>query len=179
MLAGVGGVTLLGSTIASNRLEQIYYLGTFDPDNRVPPTFFRLRVRGQASLLSQMKFGSGWVPAAVVDNLSEDASTIGKPALPGATSPLKRPYGAHLQQYGPEGFRTVPDDSRLAIVMGSSPEAFFSLVDQFTASMTAGKSPEATAAPDQVLLKSKLDAVTAERTALDNLKAAYASLIKP
>lgn len=172
----MGGTLLLGSTATSNRLEQIYYLGTFDPDNRVPPTFFRIRVRGQASFLSSMKFGSGWVPAGITDSLAENV-TLGKTPMsaPAEGSFLAtRPYGSRLQQYGPEGFRNVPDDQRLVIVMGSSPQAFFQMVDRFTVQARGVVGVNT----DQSRLKAQMDAIEAEQAALDKLKTDYDSFLK-
>ena len=37
---------------------------------QVPPSVYRVRVKGQASFLSATKFASGWVPADLVDSLS-------------------------------------------------------------------------------------------------------------
>jgi hypothetical protein len=161
----LGATLFFGSTTASNRLEQIYYLGTFDPDERVPPTFFRVRVRGQASILSRMKFGSGWVPAGITDSLTEPMPGATSPSML-AASPLQRPFGASLLQYGPEGFRTVPDTHRLVVVMGGDPSAFFNMVDGFTASITQ-KSP---ASARQKAIKERMDAVDEETKSLDALK---------
>jgi hypothetical protein len=176
----LGGTLLIGSTTASNRLEQIYYLGTFDPDNRVPPTFFRIRVHGQASFLSRMKFGSGWVPAAITDSLADNVSYTATPTSSSGQSFLatNRPYGSRLQQYGPEGFRNVPDDHRLVLIMGSSPDKFFAMVDQFTTAMRVQMAP-VTSDPDQVKLKTRIQAVSGEIEALGALKKDYAAILPP
>jgi hypothetical protein len=170
VLGGLAGTVLIGGTTASNRLEQTYYLGTFDPDNRVPPTFFRVRVRGQASLLSKMKFGSGWVPAFLADSLNgqlpTDAQNLSEEDFKAGVT--QRPFGARLQQYGPEGFRIVPDNARLAIVMGSDPEAFFRLVDSFTDSLLSKNLPSASS--DQVFLKAKINSVITERQEWSDLQ---------
>ena len=50
-----GGVTLAGARTPSQDLEQIYYLGVFDPEEQLPPTFYRLTVRGQASAMSRTR----------------------------------------------------------------------------------------------------------------------------
>jgi hypothetical protein len=59
-LAGVG-VAVAGVTPSTN-LEQVYYLGVFDPQEQIPPTLYRVRVRGQASALNFTRYASGWVP---------------------------------------------------------------------------------------------------------------------
>ena len=63
----------VGSTVGfgrtpSNDLEQVYYLGVFDPKEQIPSTIYRVIVRGQASAISQMDFGSGWVPAEMLES---------------------------------------------------------------------------------------------------------------
>ena len=131
--AGVAGTALVGGYTPGQEIEQIYYLGSFDPRGQLPPEFYRVTVRGQASIISRMRFGSGWVSASVIDSLNgtlkfDDAAgafkyTTEKDEATGL-------HGRNLILFGPEGFREAPDDHRLAIVMGSSPEAFFRAVDQ-------------------------------------------------
>lgn len=130
--AAIGGTVILAQS-PSNEIEQIYYLGVFDPQEQVPPTVYRVRVHGQASAISFMRFASGWVPADVIDSLGtnvefqeagaalkiEDAEKLSE-ALPA---------GRKLVLFGPEGFRQAPKDHRLVIVMGSSPEKFFKAID--------------------------------------------------
>src|SRR5260370_22843419 len=72
-----GGATGTLSVSPSNDLEQIYYIGIFDPREQVPQTIYRVRVRGQASALNQMKFATGWVHADLIDSLA--SSSIGLP----------------------------------------------------------------------------------------------------
>ena len=67
--AGVLGTTVLGARTPAQEIEQIYYLGVFDPQEQVPPTVYRVRVHGQASIISNMKFASGWVHANLIDSL--------------------------------------------------------------------------------------------------------------
>ena len=40
------------------------------------------------------------------------------------------PTGRKLVLFGPEGFRPVPKNHRLVIVMGSNPEEFFKAIDE-------------------------------------------------
>ncbi len=109
-------------------LEQTYYLGSFDPASQLPPTLYRIRVRGQSSLLNQTKFASSWVPAEVVDALTGSASldvksgsiTINKDS--GNPGFNVNESGRRLMQFGPEGFRSAPKGHRLVILMGASPE---------------------------------------------------------
>jgi hypothetical protein len=135
---GLGLATAYLARTPSNEIEQIYYLGTFDPQEQIPPTIYRVRVRGQASAISLTKFASGWVKGALIDSLG---TNIGFSA--GKDGGITKDQGAIQNQdlanvaserrfivFGPEGFREVPKDHRLVIVMGSSPEAFFSAMDE-------------------------------------------------
>jgi hypothetical protein len=131
----------LGRT-PSNDLEQVYYMGVFDPQEQIPSTIYRVTVRGQASAISLMKFGSGWVPAELVDSLNSSISFDPKTGLAtGQTGKgldsSKLNTGRRLMLFGPEGFRESPRDHRLVIVMGSSPEAYFNAID--SALGTVGK----------------------------------------
>lgn len=130
--AGIGG-TALAAHSPTNEIEQIYYLGVFDPQEQVPPTVYRVRVHGQASTISWMRFSSGWVPANVIDSLGtsihfEKAGGALKIEDSENTSNAL-PTGRKLVLFGPEGFRQAPKDHRLVIVMGSSPEKFFKAID--------------------------------------------------
>ncbi len=126
-VAGVAvGTTLAGAYTPAHGIEQIYYLGTFDRQGQLPPQFYRLTVRGQASIISNMRFGSGWVRAEVIDAI-EGWSPAGSDAEGGGEVDLKE--GRALVQYGPEGFREAPRDHRLVIVMGGDPSAFFKAMD--------------------------------------------------
>lgn len=127
-----GGTLGLGTT-PSHQLEQVYYLGVFDPQEQLPPTIYRVIVRGQASALGATNFASGWVPAALVDSLNsrvgfkKDGSNVNL----SSGEPLKKPLktGRRLMLFGPEGFREAPADHRLVLVMGSNPEAYFNSIN--------------------------------------------------
>jgi hypothetical protein len=108
------------SVTPSFDLEQTYYLGSFDPAGQLPPTLYRIRVRGQSSMLNQTKFASSWVPAEVVDALTGSAkldvkSGSVKIERDTDTSFNINDSGRRLMQFGPEGHRLV-------ILMGASPE---------------------------------------------------------
>lgn len=172
---GVGGFTLFGSRAPAHEIEQTYYLGVFDPQGQIPPAVYRVRVHGQASAISNMRFASGWVPAQVVDSLSThfgaNPDDKQNPNI-GITSDEK--YLADLNTgrrfvvFGPEGFRTVPKEHRLVIVMGQSPNAFFEGVE-----MALGDLASFRAAQSDTAIKSKLfeDLLTlkAHRQRLDDL----------
>jgi hypothetical protein len=132
---GAVGTTLLGARSPSHEIEQIYYLGVFDPREQLPEAIYRVTVKGQASFISRTKFASGWVPAAVIDSLGGkvsmsmqgDSGVNIAGADPQYISQLQT--GRRLVLFGPEGFREAPRDHRLVIVMGSSPEDFFKAID--------------------------------------------------
>ena len=144
---GVGVVTGLGAVVPGHEIEQIYYLGSFDPQEQVPPSLYRVRVRGQASLIGWMGFGSGWVPAELIDSLGSSVSinkADGKIMIAKAENDqiAKLTIGRRLMQFGPEGFREVPKDHRLVIVMGSSPEDFFHAIDEALGAVTTEKAAQ-------------------------------------
>src|SRR5262245_33562546 len=66
----VAGVTVAGGRSPGQEIEQVYYLGVFDPQDQVPPSVYRVTVHGQASVLGLTKFASGWVPADIADSLN-------------------------------------------------------------------------------------------------------------
>ena len=131
----VVGVTAAGARSPGQEIEQTYYLGVFDPQEQVPPLVYRVTVHGQASIISLMKFGTGWVPASVVDSLN---STIGYDSnnnlkidkAGGSESAPVIQAGRRLVLFGPEGFREAPKDQRLVIVMGTNPSKYFEAINQ-------------------------------------------------
>ena len=146
-VGAVAATALLGHIPTSN-IQQVYYLGVFDPRDQLQPMFYRVRVQGQASAIARTGFASGWVRAELVDSLSGRVSTpFDKPVAPqaegavqgnGATGAARADQelkagalsGRRLMLFGPEGFREAPANHRLVIVMGADPSAFFSGVDQ-------------------------------------------------
>ncbi len=135
LLGGCGTLTVaqrnvvaaaaVGSVVPNANLDQIYYLGSFDPHSQLPPSLYRIRVRGQSSILSQMRFASSWAPAAVVDSLSGNVEMDIKSGRVTTTGGEGKGLGdgRGLMLFGPEGFRPAPRDHRLVVIMGSSPEA--------------------------------------------------------
>ena len=122
----------------SNEIEQIFYLGVFDPQEQIPQTIYRIRIHGQASALNSMRFGSGWVKSDLVDSLTSQQQIVAQSSsIAGDGSPvfneiLSPSVQRKLVAFGPEGFRVSPKDHRLVVVMGSSPDAFFTAVDTVT-----------------------------------------------
>ena len=140
------GATFLGGATPTSEIEQIYYLGIYDERSQLPPEFYRIKVHGQASTLSEMTFGSGWVPAKLVDTLNPDSQA--RLSNTDIKSAGQDPCGDNFLQgrklilYGPEGFRRVPDCYRLALVMGSNPSAFFGALDEAMGYIHKAKSEE-------------------------------------
>ena len=130
---GVGVTTAALSRAPSHDLQQVYYLGVFDPYEQVPTSLYRVSVRGQASFMSATNFASGWVPAELVDSLSTRIRS-GKDGMEFTRvedlkeSELKT--GRGLMLFGPQGFRPAPRDHRLVIVMGSDPSDYFQAIDE-------------------------------------------------
>ena len=127
-----GIVTAMGARSPTNEIQQIYYLGVFDPREQVPPTIYRVRVSGQASQISNVKFASGWVPAPIADSLSGQITFGANGGINiesddnSSTTLLE---GRTMMAFGPEGYRKAPKDHRLVIIMGQSPEDYFAAVD--------------------------------------------------
>lgn len=139
---GVAGVGILAKTPTSS-LEQVYYLGVFDPQDQLPPTMYRVRVRGQASALNFTRYASGWVRAELIDSLStvvkfdSKDSGSGISVTPAGSDTQALLTGRRLIMFGPEGFREAPKDHRLVVVMGSSPEKFFGAIDEALGTVAA------------------------------------------
>ena len=124
--AALAGTAVLATT-PSAEIEQVYYLGSFDPQEQLPPAIYRIRVRGQSSILNSTRFASGWVPAEIVDSLTRSLSVdarTGQVSVGGTatTTEALADTGRGLVLFGPEGFREAPRGHRLVILMGSNPE---------------------------------------------------------
>jgi hypothetical protein len=177
VVGGAIGATLLGGQSPAHEIEQVYYLGVFDPQEQVPPTVYRVTVRGQASALSNMKFGSGWVQANVIDSLNTHVDFDGN--RPKVTTgegeqlaTLKT--GRRLVLFGPEGFREAPPDHRLVIVMGASPEKFFNAIDTSLGQITQVQREQADSAIGQELFRA-MSEIKAERDRLNDIAADVAT----
>lgn len=175
--AGLAGGLSIGAAAVTptHELEQVYYVGVFDPDEQIPHSVYRLRVHGQSSPLNNVQFASGWVPAELIDSLGSRVS-INPNAQTGATiqaaatgQEANLEVGRRMMMFGPEGFRQAPAGYRLVIVMGADPSKFFDAVDQ-----ALGDSSQATAqqgnAATQVKLFGEFQAIVSSRQKLDGLK---------
>lgn len=174
---GVIGATVIGGQAPTHEIEQIYYLGVFDPQDQLPPQVYRVRVHGQSSFLNATKFASGWVPADVIDSLgtsigfNKDSNRI--EITKGDKDELsKLKTGRRLVMFGPEGFREAPANHRLVVVMGASPEKFFAAIDEtlgiVAQAMQDASQGEKTAELDRKLFEA-LTRMKSEREGLDRL----------
>lgn len=180
----LGGSAAYNSRAPGHEIEQVYYLGVFDPQDQVPPTIYRVRVRGQSSVMGQTQFASGWVPAQVIDSLGSQVSANftqtgvqgSGPLVPAKGVDIKISKGEYdlsnletgrrLMQFGPEGFRETPRDHRLVIVMGHNPQNFFNAVDQALGAVSQVRAE----GQDNALVKKLFDALLALRTESDQLQ---------
>lgn len=133
-VGGIAGVTALGGQSPGHEIEQIYYLGVFDPMEQTPSAIFRLTVRGQASLISFTRFASGWAPAELVDSLNTNLSFSEEGVVTSSkeekASLSKIETGRRLILFGPEGYREAPRNHRLVLVMSSNPEKYFNALGE-------------------------------------------------
>lgn len=161
---GAALTTVLGARSPGQEIEQVYYLGVFDPQEQVPPTVYRLTVHGQASAISGVKFASGWVPSVVVDslaanlNLDPDAEGSGFSVTKDKDHLSEIQTGRRMIQFGPEGFREAPRNHRLVIVMGQSPKKFFEAIDTALGDVADARSQTGNLAMRQKLFEALVQA---------------------
>lgn len=144
------------SMLPNGDLEQTYYLGSFDPQDQVPPAVYRIRVRGQSSVLSAFRFASSWVPAEIVDSLTGSIaiSTRDGNLDVRKDGPVEGiATGRGLVLFGPEGFREAPRNHRLVIVMGSSPETVEQAFASALGTVARVRSGESTVAMDRSIIE--------------------------
>jgi len=173
-LLGVG--VAVAAVTPSTNLEQVYYLGVFDPQDQLPPTLYRVRVRGQASALNFTRYASGWVHADLIDSLSTSVKFSSKEldsgvqvsAADGADYKAFQ-TGRRLVLFGPEGFREAPPNHRLVIAMGSSPEKFFNAIDQALGNVAAATQGQSGPRLEQGLFKELLR-LRSERERLEDIR---------
>jgi hypothetical protein len=169
---GIGLTTVFAGRSPNNEIEQTYYLGVFDPQDQLPPTVYRVRVRGQASAMSGVKFASGWVPANVLDALGtsmafeKDSNRVKIDKDDSASATFKT--GRRLMLFGPEGFREAPAHHRLVVMMGSSPDKFFQAIDESLGVVAQATQERGSVQLDRFLFET-LVRVRSERTELDRL----------
>lgn len=169
--AGIGGTAFLAHS-PNNEIEQIYYLGVYDPQEQVPPAVYRVRVHGQASAFNFTRFSSGWVPADVIDSLGTSIrfEKAGGELKIQSTEKMNNslPTGRKLVMFGPEGFRPAPKDHRLVIVMGSNPEGFFRAIDESLGMVSQVKTQQHNMKLQQDVFNALLQ-ISNERQRLDEL----------
>jgi hypothetical protein len=184
-VGGIIATTIVGGRSPSHEIEQVYYLGVFDPDDQVPPSLYRLIVRGQASLISRMNFASGWVPASFVDSLASRIEFTSKAgdlqfSTGKGVDPVTLKVGRRLVMFGPEGFREAPADHRLVVVMGSNPEAYFTAVEEVMGAVAAARKEQSQTAVDMRLrIREEMLKLAEERVKLAELRATITAEAKP
>lgn len=161
----VGSAFGFGAALKGHEIRQVYYVGAIDPLGQLPPSLYRITFRGEASVISSVRFESGWVKSELVDSLGTqigfDANgkmEFGDSEAGAVTIDSDR----RMWLFGPEGFRRAPEDERLVMVMGSDPSAFFAAVGQLLGEMrtAAGleqQSPQALQAEVAGLLVDVID----------------------
>lgn len=127
-LLSIVGPLILGACVSQD-FRQVYYLGVYDPNEDVTQQLYRVSIQGDTAWYSTVKYASGWAPAEAVDaltgTLTQDQAGV---RLGGEGRDVRLPPGRSLMLYGPEGFRIVPQDHRLVLVMSSDPSEFFKQV---------------------------------------------------
>src|SRR5262245_17305602 len=97
----------------ATRIRTTHYLGVFDPQEQVPAELYRIQIDGDASWASNVKYGSGWVPASQADLLTYDVrpNTQGKFEITGGTSaPVDVRARRRFFEIGPTGVSTEPEN---------------------------------------------------------------------
>jgi hypothetical protein len=170
-VAGTIATVGVGAMVDGHEIGQIYYVGVLDPHEQVPPALYRITLRGESSVVNSTKYASGWIDAGLVDSLStkigfDDAGSI---AVENSDKKLALKTGRRMWVFGPEGFRKVPENHRLVIVMGSSPQAFFAAVDQTLGELDLARRLDAgqVAAEETIAMLRSLDAQLAELSKLE------------
>ncbi|WP_145065751.1 hypothetical protein [Engelhardtia mirabilis] len=165
------------ASFGAHRLDQLYYLGVFDPSEQVPPAVYRVRVTGWSAPVSTTNYAAGWVPAAFVDSLGTTLSfhpetrELEFQDKNGTRGDVSLKTGRRMMLFGPEGFREAPADHRLAVVMSSDPSDFFSAIDDALGQLSAAKSLEATSSPEVTRkVTSAVSKALRERSAIESFE---------
>lgn len=170
-VAGLLGTTGLSMTPNAD-LEQTYYVGSFDPQGQIPPAVYRIRVIGQSSILSAVRFASSWVPAEIVDALTGSINIDpkdGKLDVRNDDAGNGIATGRRLVMFGPEGFREAPRNHRLVIVMGTSPDKVEQAFASALGTVAKVRSGETTVALDRNVID-LLASLGAEKQRLRSLQ---------
>lgn len=169
----VVGVTALLGQSPAQEIQQVYYLGIFDPQEQLPSSVYRVTVHGQGSAMSFVRFASGWAPASMIDTLNTNIGFNNKTGdfeITGKGQDSGIETGRRLMLFGPEGFREAPRDHRLVIVMGQNPEAFFDAIGSGLETVAAVQQEKLDSTATQAL-DAEFRRLVAERDRLQDLKA--------
>jgi hypothetical protein len=162
----IAGSIVTGAVSPANEIEQVYYLGNFDPEEQLPPQVYRVRVHGQSSIISGVRFASGWAPASLIDSLGGQVSLNPNGAsgpditAPSAGQAANLDVGRRMWLFGPEGFRVAPANQRLVIVMSGDPSKFFNAIDQTLGNTAAATPTDTTSTMNGNLLAAYQDILT-------------------
>lgn len=166
-----GWVVLLLVACVPTRIHTIHYLGVFDPQDQVPPELYRIDISGRAGAFSNVKYGSGWVPARQADLLVQDIrpddqgriSVTGDETRTVSVTPRRRFF-----EIGPFAVATEPDDGRFVVVMSADPDYFFKKIGMLT---RFGKDDSALATARTALInKVQEKRIAANRDSLETRK---------
>lgn len=140
-LASLALVGALCGCVFDHAVTQTYYVGVADPLGQLPPSLYRITLRGESSWFNVTRYASGWIKSELVDSLQSRIRFDDDGALKveaGADS-VSLGSDRRLWLFGPEGFRKAPRDHRLVVVVGASPKAFFEAADDVLGQMSLAR----------------------------------------
>lgn len=118
--------------ILDHAVTQTYYVGVADPLGQLPPSLYRITLRGESTWFNTTRYASGWVKSELVDSLQSRIhfDDDGEVQVDAGSESVSLGSDRRLWLFGPEGFRKAPRDHRLVVVLGASPKAFFQAADE-------------------------------------------------
>lgn len=167
VLAAASG--LLSTACTCTDVTTTHYVGVFDPQEQVTQELYRITIHGHAKPMSNVKYASGWVPAAAADLLTKsirfDGNDVALEGTDSATVAALRPERRFFE-LGPLGVALEPYDARFVVVMNSDPDYFFQQISLLT---NAEKNPRSGAALEAKRRKLQKDIADERAKALDEL----------
>jgi hypothetical protein len=153
------GICVLASTACTaTHVETVHYIGVFDPAQQVAQELYKVTITGDSGALSDVKYGSGWVPAAQADLLRsrlhfDDSGAVQQSGT--KTDELDVRANRLFFEIGPLGVSKEPENGRFVIVMSSNPDFFFQKMGLLT--RYGAESGSADEAVQKVLLQVQTD----------------------
>jgi len=163
----------------ATKVRTTHYLASFDPEDQVPPELYKIQIRGDASAFSNVKYGSGWVPASQADLLEVDVrqNDQGRVEITGNSAKgVSVTARRRFFEIGPAGVSTQPQDGRFVVVMSANPDYFFQKLGMLT---RFGKDDSAVDASKTALLGIVGEKQVATAKALAATKQELLDLSKP